>query len=476
MSDPNMNSLTSAREKNFLLIVCSASIFLCALYSFLPPGKSVFPWFLSLYSLHFIAHAVFLLLIRKVSIKIHWIIALAIITRLILLFSEPILEDDYWRYLWDGRVLANGMNPYRYTPLDPSLDHLDIVYRSQINWKQYGTIYPPLNLILFALIHKIAPDSLCALKILFILFDLGTGWILLTWLKKEGIDPKWSALYFLNPLVLKEIANSAHLDAIAIFFSFAAAFLLSESGQSKELPTSRWKALAAWALLALGVTSKIYPICFVPLFFKVDRWRWSGLLIFLIVLASLYIPFLDAGIHLLNGTEAYARHWIFNAGLYRVLQEGVMFLLSNSWISTLLAEPATQLLLKHDVLAKLLVGILFSLFVLIRSSRISSNSQIPLEITNILGALLILSPVVNAWYLLWILPFACKTRNFVWIFFSYLVVASYSWFYSQEIALYLRSIEYLLFFLALLVFFRFDPLKRSFSDRLFRRSRWYNLR
>ncbi len=49
------------------------------------------------------------------------ILALAVLPRLILLASTPALSDDLYRYIWDGKVSAAGIDPYRYAPADPAL-------------------------------------------------------------------------------------------------------------------------------------------------------------------------------------------------------------------------------------------------------------------------------------------------------------------------------------------------------------------
>jgi hypothetical protein len=75
-----------------------------------------------------------------------------------------VLESDFYRYLWDGHVLAQGINPYLYAPHDPALDGVDTLYRVYIGWAQFRTIYPPVAQYLFALSSLVAPGSLLALK------------------------------------------------------------------------------------------------------------------------------------------------------------------------------------------------------------------------------------------------------------------------------------------------------------------------
>ncbi|MGE3975324.1 MAG: hypothetical protein AB7F59_12435 [Bdellovibrionales bacterium] len=344
--------------------------------------------------------------------------AAGIICRLILLPSTPVLENDYWRYLWDGRVLASGVNPFTFAPNDSALDFLNTPYRNQIGWPEFSTIYPPVAQLFFTFSHIVFGDSLFGLKIVFIFFDLGIWWILVRWLESTNRNKNLSFLYFLNPLVLKEVSNSAHLDTIVVFFTFLSVYLLSQKRMF----------LRAWVTLALATLTKLFPIILVPLFIKLDnRWK-KNLTVFFLVVLLFYIPFIGAGLQVFGGTKAYATYWQFNAGVFHLL-DLVLQLFSDNALTT-----------------KMAVGVIFSVILYRRTKTLNHAHQLPLATLQIIGAMLILSPVVDAWYVLWVLPLACLTRHTPWIVFSYLVVASYSWFYSKDWAPYFKIAEYTIFF------------------------------
>lgn len=387
------------------------------------------------YTLQF---AIYGLLIRGIAknprFPLSLYLATAIIVRVVLLFSDPILENDHWRYLWDGRVFAHGINPYQFAPLDPALDFIGTDYRHNIGWSQFRTIYPPMAQFLFAGAHLLAPDSLVGLKIMLLIFDFLTGLVLLQWIREKGMDPRWSILYFLNPLVLKEIANSAHLDSIVVFFSFAAVYLFSQ----------RQKILLSWICLSIATATKLYPLCLLPFFIKLDpRWR-RHLGYYCICLALMYVPFLSAGWNLLGGTQAYAKYWIFNAGIFQITTTALNFILQKS--DLFLKSPFLMEGLKNDYPAKLLLGLVFLICLLRFLKRLKKAEDLPKVCLWTLGLILLLSPVVDAWYVLWILPFACLTKEVPWLAFSYLVVMSYSWFFSKEFAPFFRLGEYAAFF------------------------------
>lgn len=382
-----------------------------ALYFTLDPREPRFvPWIL-IYSLQFALYAALAWRSRARRHSLSAVITVAIACRMLLWFTDPVLEADYWRYLWDGHVTASGVNPYLHPPEAPELDPLETDYRFFVTWSHIRTIYPPLAQYAFLLSHTIAPDSLLGLKVLLTLFDILTG-VLLT-----RFRPDAAFLYWLNPLVLKEVANSAHIDALPMLLTTLAVIGMCR-GSRKQ---------GAWVALALGAAAKLYALLLVPLFARLDPdWKRHGLVAAL-VLTGLYLPFASAGSLLFDGTRAFAEQWVFNASLFRILD-------------TLGAVPA------KPVAAVALLAI-----VAWRAWALRDREALPRETLVVVAALLLLSPVVNAWYLLWILPFAVVTRNPPFLTFTYLVGFAYAWFQDAGNADYYRLFEYGIFYALLLL-------------------------
>ncbi|HXV62519.1 MAG TPA: hypothetical protein VEK15_17600, partial [Vicinamibacteria bacterium] len=128
---------------------------------------------------------------------------------------------------------------------------------------------------------------------------------------------------------------------------------------------------------------------------------------------------------LISGTSAMAEFWVFNAGLYRLLDA---------------VAPA-----------KPVVAVALLVIVGRRTWALRDRSALPNEALYVLGSLLILSPIVNAWYVLWILPFAVVTRNLPFLAFTHLVSFAYAWFHDPETAFTYRVVEYGIFYLLLLL-------------------------
>ncbi len=388
---------------------------------------------LGLYALQFLLFSAIILHQKKFHFTVFQIFSAAIVCRLVLLFTEPVLENDYFRYLWDGHVFSQGISPYAYAPNHPFLDSITTGYRKYISFSNISTIYPPFAQYVFLISNFLAPHSLMGLKIIFTLFDLATGILIFSWMKKRNIHPTWSLLYFLNPLVFKEIANSAHIDSIAAFLSTLALYFFSYKRKA-----------GAWVILGLATCTKIYPLVLVPIFLMWDKKRIRNGFLYLATILLLYLPFLYQEGLLFSGTKAYARTWVFNASIFQI---------ANFFLD-LIVQPFQSIpwvAKAHDFsyFTKGLMAIFFLLGSTYKLYKMKSEEDIPSTALWILGLLLILSPVLNAWYVLWLLPLACLERSVPWLSFTFLVVGAYSWFYSKEWVLTFRSLEYGIFFMLL---------------------------
>ena len=146
-------------------------------------------------------------------------VGIGLLARVIVLFSEPILEDDYQRYLWDGAVIAYGLNPYLYSPESVLQGAVPLAYQDlgmlsgltleRVNHSELRTVYPIGAELLFGFAHKISPFSLLAWRSLLLVFELLSLLLLFLMCRHINRSPLWLVLYWWNPLVIKEVINSA---------------------------------------------------------------------------------------------------------------------------------------------------------------------------------------------------------------------------------------------------------------------------
>lgn len=301
------------------------------------------------------------------------IVGFAILFRLTLLPHDPVATDDIYRYLWDGKVAAVGVNPFQYAPADPvliSLHSSDLP--SKINFPEMRTIYPPLAQELFLASHLLFGESKIGLKLLLVLWDLGTMVLLLKLLARFDMDTEALILYAWSPLPIMYFALDGHIDALGIPFLLLFLNFLYAS-----------KNVQAAISLGLGGLAKLYPLFLLPLLLakglKGRRFAWA------------WLP----GVPILMLFGGYLMYWHQSSG---GLFESMMvfnstFCFNNVFFSMMwkiLGSNAAAHLASASVFACCL-GLIFFM----KRSLLEKVFLTYLSFT-------LLSPVVHPWYLTWL--------------------------------------------------------------------------
>jgi alpha-1,6-mannosyltransferase len=226
------------------------------------------------------------------------ILGTAALLRVVALAAPVFLSDDINRYMWDGRVQAAGINPYRYVPTDPELAWLrdDVVFPN-INRNNYApTIYPPVAQMLFLLANRLG-GTVLAVKLVLVAMEAGCICALLLVLRAAKAPKEQILLYVWHPLPVWEIAGSGHIDAAMVAF-VALALLAAISGR----PVCSGAALAAATLV------KFFPVVLAPALWRPAKsnggdWRW--LAAFVTVIFAAYLPYIGAGPRVLGFLPGY---------------------------------------------------------------------------------------------------------------------------------------------------------------------------
>ena len=322
-------------------------------------------------------------------------IAFAVLFRLSILFAPPYLSDDIYRYVWDGRVQAAGVNPYRYIPAAPELAQLrDETIYPKINRRDWAkTIYPPVAQVVFFLTTRIS-ESVTWMKATMLGFELVTIWAIAQLLTLLGRPRQLLLLYAWHPLVVWEFAGSGHVDAVAIAL-IALAFL---AWQKKS-------DLGAGLTLACATLVKLFPIVLVPAMLKRGRWKIAP--VFAVTIITGYVVYLSVGPTAVFGSlPGYTQE----RGLLRGDQFYVLSLVRNLFGWEL--PPLAYLIFVMLVMSAL------GLWVLLRGRREDylKHGMVLATATTVLFA-----PHFS-WYFCWLVFFLCFTPRLA---LFYLTIASF---------------------------------------------------
>jgi alpha-1,6-mannosyltransferase len=301
------------------------------------------------------------------------------------LFSSPILEDDHFRYLWDGYVTATTGRPYLYPPshffglgqVSEAMQEL----LSGINHPDIVTVYGPLLQVIFAVGYLIAPAKLWPLKLLLALLLVQIIWTL----GKLKVPPKWLFAFCLHPLLIKESVLTAHPDLLIGAFILGATLLWRRD-------QLRWAAIAIAAAAAIKVTAVVLLV-FVCLD-KHGKFCWPAFIYGSIALVIGHLPMIvEHMFSTSSGLSAFSQQWVFNPLGFRLFSY-----------------------LVGDQLARILVVLIFLLCVFVMFTKQRRHGQVHLSITGAMIAMLVLAPVLNPWYWLWVLPLAVLEFSLVaWV-------------------------------------------------------------
>ena len=439
-----------------------------------------------------------------------WVLITSAVFRLILLFSPPFQEIDIYRYLWDGAVVAMGEDPYAFPPeavvtglegagapeeprLAKLVDHarsnpaLEEIVRT-IHYGHLPSPYPPVSQAVFFAAAATSPDSWSAdarlrwLKAFLVLCDLITLLLVVDLLRMTSMPVGWAVAYGWCPLVMKEIAGSGHLDAIATLLTVAACSAALR-GFGKTPRSLSWSIIAS-VLLGLGVGAKLFPVVLAPLLaagiLKRHGWRATVmgaaafLLTCLITLAPMLLiktspaevkdtelakgaaeslpppPDIDAdqSTGKTAGLAAFLKQWEMNDLIFMVLLENLQWqpersaspapwfdLTPNHWSEPLREQHTKVFLITRGLTLLALLAI--ALLVAWRSTRrLGERARGARDWLNAafltLAWFWLLAPTQNPWYWCWAAPLLPFARRRAWLAVSCVGFAYYLRFWLEE--------------------------------------------
>ena len=324
------------------------------------------------------------------------IVVVAVACRFPVLFAQPYLSSDIYRYVWDGIVQHAHISPYRYVPGDPALAFLRAPHQDifdHINRRDYAhTIYPPAAQMAFYLITAVSP-TVTFMKIAMVLFEGVTTAALIALLRALGQRPEHVLLYAWCPLLVWEVAGAGHLDSAAMAFIVLAV-----------LVRLRLRPVATGILLGIAVIIKFYPLVLLPALWWRDEaqtgsgWKMPAALAG--VVAFGYACYASVGMRVFGFLGGYAKE--------EGLETGARYFLLD------LAKkvPGLDDLTTHTFY--LFCVVVFSgLTIWALRSSLPGNARgaFLAPAFGLATALMLLFSPHYAWYIIWLLPFFALKPN-----------------------------------------------------------------
>ncbi len=353
-------------------------------------------------------------------ITVGLVILFAVAFRAMLVPQRPYLSADVYRYVWDGRVQTQGINPYRYAPEADELSSLrdgKIFPNISDEDKRWLSPYPPAAQFVFFAVALIRPMSVTAMKATMASFDLLTMLLLMLVLSRSGLDPARAIIFAWHPLLIFEGAHSGHMEAVFIAFLTLALFAWSR----------RNEALTGIAL-ALATLVKFYPVLLLPAFLiarsdsemnsgadsrdkiatrLVDRIAHKRNLVlisaFLAFLVLAYLPYIGAGANLFGFLQKYIQEEGF-------IQSGARYFLLDA-LRTFLPIP-TSVFLILAAAGLLIVAVWWAIL------RKRDVIDVARAATALIGCYLLLTTPRYAWYYAWMVPFLCLVPRAGWLYLT----------------------------------------------------------
>jgi hypothetical protein len=350
--------------------------------------------------------------------------------RLLFVFHSPQMSDDIYRYLFDGRRLISGHNPYAFPPDSADLRQEGLTdLAAKVNNPHLVTIYPPGAQLVFAAGALLG--GITGMKLLLIGLDLILVMFILRLLSALKLPPWRAILYAWHPLAVLEISASGHIDGAGLFFAFLALCLLTpRSTDGEALRTNREPMrpvspkmhpaafFAGGVFFSLAILVKFYPAVFLPGIWHLipagGRKRFAaGFVTACLLLIASFFPDI---IHSLVTLKLYSVTWEFAGFLFRFLRE----------------------LFHSGVVARAILGPLFALVIVwcYLQQKAGGSKSLPIAPQSSLAAMLksgytigffflLLTPTLHPWYALYLISFLPFSPGIIGIILSWSVLLGY---------------------------------------------------
>lgn len=370
----------------------------------------------------------FILLLKYSKDNIRFLTIIAFVFRAVFILAIPNLSQDFYRFIWDGRMVLEGFNPYLFTPesfiqvQEFPVNQSEELYAGmgQLNGSHFSN-YPPINQLCFVIAGLFSGQSILGsavvLRLIIVAADFGTLVFGKRLLKRINMSEKNIFWYILNPFIIIELTGNLHFEGVMVFFLIWSLYLLH---------SRRWKFAAI--VFALSVSVKLIPLLFLPLFFnyfkrnetnksQIPRNDIYKLICFYGIIGIstvlLFAPFLS--IDFINNYSETVALWFnnfeFNASIYYLVREiGYLFRGYN----------------EIAAIGKILPAIVFFFIVVLALFKKQIDTKILIKhMLLAFACYLFLSTTVHPWYLATLLILSIYTNYKFPLVWSFVIILSY---------------------------------------------------
>lgn len=353
------------------------------------------------------------------------ILAGSLLFRAALISSPPSISTDIYRYVWDGRLINHGINPYRWAPNAECLRYLRDSIWLVMEYKAYQTIYMPVSQGVFAVANFLFGNLLVGYKIIYALFDMATIGLIVKLLDRFG-QPRWKVIWYAwCPLPITEICIAGHQDIVGVFL-LTLTVLLATGKRRPEL--------TAVALVAAGFT-KGFALVLLPLFARKLGRRFVFAAFWALIVIGMpmwvYLP------KFLYGMRQYLQTVHVNSSIFY-------------WLDQVFA-PITSF--HFEFVNKIADAIILTAIFWSVRKPVQDNLDLLRRALIVISVTLLVVPTLFPWYLLWVLPFAMLLgRRPLWafIYLGLAVNLAYSFYVSMRLYWWMPLVEYSPFYAILL--------------------------
>ncbi|WP_425657055.1 mannosyltransferase [Tenacibaculum ascidiaceicola] len=363
-------------------------------------------------------------LLRNKQLSFVHLASIAVLFRLVFFFAFPNLSQDFYRFIWDGRMILEGLNPYLSLPQtfieqnNYPINQAKELYEGMgaLNGSHY-TNYPPINQLCFLIAALFAKNSIIGsviiMRVLIILADIGILYFGKKLLERLQLPVKNIFLYILNPFVIIELTGNLHFEPVMLFFLVWSIYKLQQQ---------KW--FSAAILLACSISVKLIPLLFLPLFFqwfvKNDFSFLRGFkklvsfyvtVIFTVIL--LFLPFYSSELvsNYMNSVGLWFRNFEFNASFYYLAREiGYLFRGYN----------------EIAIIGKIIpIVTIFFLLILTFFKKNRSIKQLIVSMLFALSFYYFLTTTMHPWYIATLLILSVFTQYRYTVLWSLVIILSY---------------------------------------------------